>query len=155
MSGSYLPLKSVKSRSVSELMVVPLAPLPWLNRRRVIPQSSFCFPRVRLNFFSCHICWHILSIPPAPALLYELLIEVHPIGQEHIGKGAPIIVCAVRLECDFFSGLFGFVAEGLSLLRTVDAARSDALRVLIVQDFDGVAIKDGDDMAENFASIDR
>ena len=32
----------------------------------------------------------------------EFLIEVHAIGQQHISKGAPVLVLAVRLERDFF-----------------------------------------------------
>ena len=43
--------------------------------------------------------------------------------------------------------VLGFVAKGLAFLRTVDAAQADALRVGIVQDFDGVAIEEGDDRA--------
>jgi hypothetical protein len=33
----------------------------------------------------------------------------------------------------------------LALLRAVDAAQADAFRVLVVQDFEGVAVEDGDD----------
>ena len=39
---------------------------------------------------------------PASALLDEVLIEIHPIGQEHIGKGAPVLGEAVGLERDLF-----------------------------------------------------
>jgi len=30
------------------------------------------------------------------------MIKVDAIGQEHIGEGAPVLVLAVGLECDFF-----------------------------------------------------
>jgi hypothetical protein len=49
-------------------------------------------------------------------LLEEFLIEIHPIGQEHIGKGAPILVEAVGLERDLFpdgefrGGVLGLLA---------------------------------------------
>ena len=36
-------------------------------------------------------------------------------------------------------------AACLAFLRAVDPAEADALRVLVVQDFDGVAVEDGDD----------
>lgn len=39
------------------------------------------------------------------------------------------------------------LAEGLFLLRTVDAAEADTFGVLVVQDFEGVAVDDGDDGA--------
>ena len=35
------------------------------------------------------------------------------------------------------------LADGLALLRAVDAAEADAFRVAIVQDFEGVAVEDG------------
>ena len=37
-------------------------------------------------------------------------------------------------------------------LRAVDAAESDTFRVLVVQDFDGVAVEDGDDGAGEVSS---
>ena len=37
----------------------------------------------------------------APALLDQLLIQVHPIGQDHIPNGARVLVLAVRLKGDF------------------------------------------------------
>jgi hypothetical protein len=43
--------------------------------------------------------------------------------------------------------LLGSRAVGLAFLRAVDAAESDAFRVVVVQDFDGVAVEDGDDGA--------
>jgi hypothetical protein len=64
-------------------------------------------------------------------LLDEFLIEIHAIGQEHIGIGAPVLV----------------VAERLAFLRAVDAAEADAFRVLVVQNFEGVAIEDTGDTA--------
>jgi hypothetical protein len=38
------------------------------------------------------------------------------------------------------------LAEGLAFLRAVDATEADTLRVGVVQDFDGVAVEDGDDL---------
>ena len=40
--------------------------------------------------------------------------------------------------------------EMVLFLRTVYATEADTLRVLVVQDFDGVAVEDGDDGAEEF-----
>jgi hypothetical protein len=34
-------------------------------------------------------------------------------------------------------------SPGLAFLRAADATEADALRVLVVQDFDGVAVEDG------------
>jgi hypothetical protein len=44
-------------------------------------------------------------------------------------------------EGEVRSGLLGSVAVCLALLRTVDAAQSDAFRMVIVQDFEGVAVE--------------
>jgi hypothetical protein len=40
----------------------------------------------------------------------------------------------------------------LALLGAVDAAEADTLRVGVVQDFDGVAVEDGDDGAGEVGS---
>lgn len=45
------------------------------------------------------------------------------------------------------------LAEGLLFLRTIDAAEADAFRVLVVQDFEGVAVEDGDDGAGEVGGI--
>jgi hypothetical protein len=39
------------------------------------------------------------------------VIDVHSIQQEHVSKGTPILVLAVRLEEDFF--LEGAVSDGV------------------------------------------
>jgi hypothetical protein len=41
--------------------------------------------------------------------------------------------------------MLGSLAERLAFLWAVDAAEADALRALIVQDFESVAVEDGDD----------
>ena len=66
---------------------------------------------------------------------------------------------AVRLDGDFFpkgegrGRVLGVVAVGLAFLRAVDAAEADAFRVLVVQDFEGVAIEDGDDGAGEVSGV--
>jgi len=50
------------------------------------------------------------------------------------------------------SGMLGVVAVGLTLLRAVDAAEADAFRVVVVQDFELVAVEDGDDRAGEIGS---
>ena len=50
-------------------------------------------------------------------------------------------------EGEVRGGLLGSLAEGLALLRAVDATEADTFRVLVVQDFEGVAVEDGDDRA--------
>ena len=49
--------------------------------------------------------------------------------------------------------MLGSRAIGLPFLGAVDAAQSDSLRVRIVQDFDGVAIEDGDDGPVKLARV--
>jgi hypothetical protein len=81
------------------------------------------------------------------------VIDVGAISEENVGKRPPVLVLAVRLECDFFpegegrGGMLGVVAVCLALLRAVDAAEADTLRAGVVEDFDGVAVEDGDDLA--------
>jgi hypothetical protein len=54
----------------------------------------------------------------------------------------------VRLERDFFpegevrGGVLGPFAERLAFLWAIDAAEEDALRALVVQDFESVAVED-------------
>ena len=75
------------------------------------------------------------------------MIDVGAIGQKHISKGAPILVEAVSLERhvltkDQLRGrLLRSLPVGLAFLWTVDALESDTLRVLVVQDFDRVAVE--------------
>jgi hypothetical protein len=42
--------------------------------------------------------------------------------------------------------LLGSLALGLAFLRAGDAIETDTFRVLVVKDFDGVAVEDGDDV---------
>jgi len=51
-----------------------------------------------------------------------------------------------------FSVLHHIWSPGSAFLRAVDATETDAFRVLVVQDFDGVAIEDGDDGAGKLCS---
>ena len=80
-------------------------------------------------------------------------MEVHAIRQEHICKGARVLVVAVRLDGDFFpegegrGSVLGLLAVGLAFLRAVDAAETDTFSMVAVQDFDGVAVEDRDDGA--------
>jgi hypothetical protein len=43
-----------------------------------------------------------LPIPPAPAAFDQRMIDVGAIEQEHVSKGAPVLVLAVGLEDDIF-----------------------------------------------------
>jgi hypothetical protein len=78
---------------------------------------------------------------------------MHAIGQGHLPDGAPVLVVAVGLDGDLLpegegrGRLLRSLAEGLFLLRTVDTAEADTFGVLVVQDFEGVAVEDGDDGA--------
>jgi hypothetical protein len=76
------------------------------------------------------------------------VVDVGAIGQEHIGKGALVLVEAMSLKRNFFpkgeirSGVLGVVVKGLAFLRAIDPAEADAFRALVVQDFEGLAIGD-------------
>jgi hypothetical protein len=65
---------------------------------------------------------------------------------------------AVCLERDFFpkdqlwGGLLRSRAVGLAFLWAVDVAQTDAFRLSVVQDFEGVAIKDAYDLAGEVGS---
>jgi hypothetical protein len=43
--------------------------------------------------------------------------------------------------------ILGLMAVRLTLLRAVDPAEADAFRVLLVEDFEGIAVEDQDDEA--------
>ena len=82
------------------------------------------------------------------------MIDVGPIGQTHIGKEGYVQPCRGRASG---GGLFpkhqrgrrllGLMAVRLTLLRAVDPAEADAFRVLLVEDFEGIAVEDPDDEA--------
>ena len=44
--------------------------------------------------------------------------------------------------------MLGFLSEGLALLRAVDAAEANAFRLVVVEDFEGVAVEATDYLAE-------
>ena len=50
--------------------------------------------------------------------------------------------------------MLGFLAICLVFLWTVDAVEADTFRALVVQDFEGVAVEDGDDGAGEFGGND-
>jgi hypothetical protein len=62
-------------------------------------------------------------------------------------KGALVLVVAVRLDGDVLSegevrsGVLRVLAVGLALLRTIDAAQTDAFSMVAIQDFEGVAVE--------------
>jgi hypothetical protein len=98
-----------------------LSTLPRRHRLRIGPQAFPLLSRVLLQPFENDIPWRILPIPPAPAVLDQLLIEAHPIGQNHILDGALVLVEAVSLEGYVFAegevidSLFGFLDIGSGL----------------------------------------
>ena len=90
-------------------------------------------------------------MPPAPALLDQRVIDVGTIGQDHVSDGVLVLVVAVGLDRDFLAkgevrgSLLRSPAERLAFLGAVDPTQADAFRVLVVQNFEGVAVEDGDD----------
>jgi hypothetical protein len=80
-------------------------------------------------------------------------MEIHPIGQKHITKDAFVLVVAVGLggdhflEGEFRGSVLGVVAVSVAFLWTVDAAEAHTLRVLVVQDFEGVVVEDANNLA--------
>ena len=69
----------------------------WIN-----PQAFLRLSRFFLQPFQHGITWRILPIPPAPPLFDECVIDVGATRQEHMGKGAPVLVLAVGLKDDIF-----------------------------------------------------
>ena len=61
------------------------------------------------------------------------MIDVGPIGQDHIGKGARVLIVTVGLDRDFFpkgegrGGVLGSFAERLAFLGAVDAVTRPGL----------------------------
>src|SRR5262249_36590213 len=122
------------------VLSAPLPPLPRRHRPRISPQAFLGLSRFHLQSFERDIIWRILSIPPAPAIFDECVIDVGAIPQNHIGECSPVLVLAVSLEDDIFPegyrgrSLLRSRAEGLTFLRTVDAAEADTFSMVTVQD---------------------
>lgn len=74
---------------------------------------------------------------------------------------ANLAVFAECLERDFFpkdkcrGRLLGARAVGLALLWTINAFESNAFWVVVMQDFNGVAVEDTDDLAGEVTSKER
>jgi hypothetical protein len=68
------------------------------HRLRISPQPFLNLSRSVLQRFEYGIPRRIFPIPPAPAVFDERVIDVGPIGQEHIGEGAPVPVETVGLD---------------------------------------------------------
>ncbi|MEO7860301.1 MAG: hypothetical protein ABIU05_07615 [Nitrospirales bacterium] len=66
------------------------------HRPFLVSRVSFSNP-----FKDC-IYRSLLPIPPAPALIDQLMIDVHTIGQDHIGQCSLVFVLVVSLEDDIF-----------------------------------------------------
>ncbi len=87
------------------------------------------------------------------------MIDVGSVRQEYIGDDALILVLAIGLKCDFLPEhelrcrLLRSRAVGLAFLRAVDAAEPDTFSAVVVQNFDGVAVKDGDHLSRKISSI--
>jgi hypothetical protein len=74
-------------------------------RRRGTGNGSWTVSSLSCSFlqpFKDHIPWCILPIPPAPDVFEQRVIDVGAIRQDHISKGAPVLVVAVGLDGDFF-----------------------------------------------------
>ena len=62
------------------------------------PKSLLLCLRRLLILPERQIVRRILPIPPAPAVFDECVIDIGAIKQEHISKGAPLLVLAMGLE---------------------------------------------------------
>ena len=56
-----------------------------------------------LQLLRYKILLRILPIPPAPAILNEYVVDVRSVPQEHVSKGASVLVKTVSMERDFFT----------------------------------------------------
>ena len=81
------------------------------------------------------------------------MIDVGAVSQDHIRKRTSVLVVAVCLKSDCLPegecrrGLFGSLDVGLAFLRAVDAVQADAFRVVIVQEFEIIAVDQADGLA--------
>ena len=73
---------------------------PRWDGRGVSPQAFLGLSCVLLQPLKDRVSRRILPIPPAPAVLDERVVDVGAIGQEHISKGASVLVEAVSQERD-------------------------------------------------------
>jgi len=60
-----------------------------------------------------------------------------------------------RQLMSFSARVIDCFAEGLTFLRAVNAAETDTFSSAVVQDFDGVAVEDGDDGAGGAHTLKR
>jgi len=86
------------------------------------------------------------------------VIDVGAIWQHHIADDVFVLIVAMLLDRSCLpkhegrQGLFGLVAIRLAFLVAVNAVEADALRMFAVQDFEGIAVKDGDYLASEIGS---
>ena len=118
------------------------------------PPTNLSSPLVLLlESLKLSISRRIFPIPPTPAVLDEHVVDVSSVPQVHVCKGAPVLILPVGLKNDISPEdersrrLLRSFAEGLAFLRAVDATEADTFSVSVVQDFNRVAVEDGDDEA--------
>ena len=103
----------------------------------------------------------VLPIPPREARPEQCSADVRSIGQHDIRHRAPMAILSEYSDRDFLAmderrcELLGLLAEGLALLRTVDATQSDAFSLAIVEYIKGVAVENADDAAGEVGSYGR
>ena len=65
--------------------------------------KPFFASRASLSSLSSSVSPGVLPVPPAPAIIHELMIDVGTIREKDIGQRPPIFVLAVSLEDDISS----------------------------------------------------
>jgi hypothetical protein len=71
---------------------------PWRHQIQVCQQSTLAISGFNLKTLQCRISWCILPIPPAPTLFDQRVIGVPAIRQDHVTKGALVLVETVGLD---------------------------------------------------------
>ena len=81
------------------------------------------------------------------------MFDIGLLGQDHISNGALVLVVTIGVEGDFFpkgevrGSLPRSLAEGVVFLWAINAVEADTRRVLVVQDFEDVAVEDASNSA--------
>jgi len=117
---------------------------------RISPQSPLGGPCFSFQPLEGHITESIVPIPPRETGGHELVVKVLAIGEQDIAECAPVPIPAVCLhghvptEHQLRRELLGLRAVGLSLLRAINPIEPDLLSRAVVQDLDGITVRDPD-----------
>ena len=104
------------------------------------PEAGIRRVRLRFQILQRGIICSVLTIPSGETRANQFMVEIAPVWQDHLAHSAAVPAGVPHDDLHLS-------AERLTGFRTVDSPQPDALGLTGVHHFDGVAVRDGDNLA--------